>query len=230
MDVMDIIDVKAIKENDIVKFINPNKTMIDGQIKKVSNDFLGITINIRQSTYIELKKDQFIELILVYGHEAIRCSSIILGSKQSGIEQVILISIPKLILRIQRREFQRVAVVMDIEYSPLPDVAEDYKNLSSIERRYFRSFRRAHTIDISAGGVQIAIPRNEIDSKFALISLLVRDEKVIILGRKIRTDHMHDSKHNKVAFTYDDVTEKHRQLIFDFVSEKCKEINKNEMV
>ena len=41
---------------------------------------------------------------------------------------------------------------------------------------------------------------------------------------------MNDSKHNKVAFTYDDVLEGHRQLIFDFVSEKYKEINKSEMV
>jgi len=33
---MDIIDVKAIMENDIVKIINPNKTMVNGQVIKVS--------------------------------------------------------------------------------------------------------------------------------------------------------------------------------------------------
>ena len=227
---MDVIDLRNIKENDIVKLINPNKTLAIAVIRKVSNDCLVLTISVKQNTYVELSKNQFIELILIYGNEAIKCSSVILGSKLSGAEQAIIISIPKLIFRLQRREFERISTVIDMEYSILPDVDVEYKKLNSIERRYFRSFRRSYTIDISAGGILIVIPKDEIDSKFALVNLSIKDEKIIILCRKLRTDIMNDFKHNKVAFKYEDIAEQHRQLIFDFVSEKSKEDNKNIIV
>ena len=94
---MEFINVNNIKENDIVKFINPNRTLFDGKVRRVTNECIGITINTKQDTYIELNKDDFIQLIFVHKHEALKCTSIILGSKQNGIEQVILISLPKLI-------------------------------------------------------------------------------------------------------------------------------------
>jgi c-di-GMP-binding flagellar brake protein YcgR len=222
---MDLIDVENIKENDIIKLINPNKTLAVAVIKKVSNDCLGITINVKQDTYVDLYTKQVIELILIYGNEAMRCSSVILGIKQNGFEQVIIITIPELIFRIQRRKFERVATVLDIEYSTLPDIGMEYKNLSNVEQRYFRCFRSSYTLDISAGGIQIVIPKEEINSKFALVNLLIKDEKIIILCRKMRSDAMNDFKHNRVAFKYEDIKEQHRQLICDFVSEKTKEIN-----
>jgi c-di-GMP-binding flagellar brake protein YcgR len=223
---MDVIDVKAIMKNDIIKFINPNKTIVDGQVIKTSNDYLGVKINVKQNTYIELNINQLIELILVYRDEDIRCSSVILGSKQSDTEQIIIISIPKLILRIQRRKFERLSIALNLEYSLLSD-GVDYKKLNKVELKYFnfRYFRRAYTIDISAGGVNIAIPKDVIPGKFALVILLLKDEKIITLCRKIRTDSMDNTKHtNSVSFMYDDIKYQHRQLIIDFISEKSKEI------
>lgn len=226
---MEDIDIKAIKENDIVKFINPNNTLFDGRIIKVSNTYLCIKIDVKQNTYIELKKDQFIELILVYGHEAIKCSSVILGTKQGELAQDILISIPKFILKIQRREFQRIPIVMDLDFSPLPDGAE-YKALSDIQSIFFRFFRNTHTIDISAGGMNFLVPKNEIDCKSALVKLAIKDKEIIILCSRTRTDAINDSIYNKVAFRYEDIKIEDRQLISEFVSEKAKEISKTKIV
>lgn len=223
---MNTIVVENIEQNDIVKFINPNKTLVDGQIIKISNDCLGIKIDVRQNTYVELVQNQCIELILVYKNEAMRCSSVILGSKKITNGQVIIISTPKLILSIQRREFERLPIVMDIEYSPLPDGVTDYKTLSDVERRYFRFFRRTYTIDISAGGVNIIVPKSEIESKFALVNVLIRDEKIVTLCSKIRLESMDDFKYNKVVFKYDDIKQLDRQLILDFISNKSNEFNK----
>ncbi|MGH4117530.1 flagellar brake protein [Clostridium sp.] len=219
---MDTIVVENIRQNDIVKFINSNKSLVDGQIIKVSNDCLGIKIDIRQNTYIELVQNQLIELILVYENEALRCSSVVLGSKKIINGQVIIISLPQLILRIQRREFERLPIIMDIEYSLLPEGDINYKSLSSVERRYFKSFKKTYTIDISAGGVNIVVPKNEIDSKFALVTLLLRNEKIITLCSKIRLDSMDDYNYNKVVFKYEDIKKQDRQLILDFVSAKSK--------
>ncbi|WP_297429041.1 pilus assembly protein PilZ [Clostridium sp.] len=219
---MDVIDVNIVKENSIVKFIAPNRTLVDGTVKKITNDFLGITINTRQDAYIVLNKGQSIELIIAHERQALRCVSIVLGSTQSDFEQAVIISIPKVILSIDRREFQRLPIVMDMEYSILPPDA-NYNSLNNVESKFFRSFRKTYTVNLSAGGVYFIVSKNEIDSKYALISLSLKNENIITLCEKIRTDHADDSKHFKVAYKYSDIKTHHRQLILDFVTEKSKE-------
>lgn len=221
---MSIIDVNTIKENNIVKFITPNKTLFDGIIKKVDNNYLGITIDTRQETFIRLEKDKFIELILVDKSKATKCTSVILGCNQNDFEQTVIISIPKVILGIDRRKFERLPIIMDIEYSSLPSEV-NYQNLNNVEAKYFRSFRKTYTVDISAGGVYFIVSKNETNSKLALISLTLKNEKIITLCEKIRTDCINDSKYDRVAFKYNDIKANHRQLILDFISEKSKESN-----
>lgn len=219
---METIDVNNIKENDIVKFVTPNKKLVDGIIKKISKDFLGVTINTRQDSYIILNKNQFVDLILANDRKAVKCTSVILGCTQNDFEQAIIISIPKVILGIDRREFTRLPIVMDIEYSPLP-LEATYDKLSSVESKYFRYFKKTYTINISAGGVYFIVSNNEVDSKLALISLSLRDEKIVSLCEKVRTDNADDMKHQKVAYRFNDIKTDHRQLILDFISEKSKE-------
>lgn len=219
---METIDVNNIKENDIVKFVTPNKKLVDGIIRKISKDFLGVTINTRQDSYIILNKNQFVDLILANDRKAVKCTSVILGCTQNDFEQAIIISIPKIILGIDRREFTRLPIVMDIEYSPLP-LEATYDKLSKVESKYFRYFKKTYTINISAGGVYFIVSNNEIDSKLALISLSLRDEKIVSLCEKIRTDNADDMKHQKVAYKFNDIKTDHRQLILDFISEKSKE-------
>ncbi|OOM76759.1 PilZ domain-containing protein [Clostridium sp. BL-8] len=222
---MSIIDVNIIKENDIVKFITPDKTLVDGKIKKISNDFLGIIIDTRQDTFIVLHKDKPIELILIQKHQALKCTATILGCTQNDFEQVVIISIPELVLSIERRKFERLPIVMDIEYSLLPDELH-CQTMNTINPKYFRSFKKTYTVNISAGGVYFIISKKEIDAKCALVSLLIKNEKIIALCEKLRTDHDDDDpKHYKVAYKFNDISAQHRQLILDFVTEKSKENN-----
>ncbi|MDR3596764.1 pilus assembly protein PilZ [Clostridium sp.] len=219
---MEIIDVNNIKENDVIKFINTNKTLVDGIIKKVSKDFLGVTINTRQDSFIILNKKQSVDLILANDQKAVKCTSVILGCTQNDFEQAVIISIPKIILGINRREFTRLPIVMDMEYSPLP-LEATYEKLSNVEPKYFRYFKRAYTVNISAGGVYFVVSKNDVDSKYALVSLSIKNEKIITLSEKIRTDNSEDLKHQRVAYKFNDIKTNHRQLILDFISEKCKE-------
>jgi len=219
---MGIIDVSIINENDMIKFITPNKTLFEGKVKKVSENCLGITIDVRQETFVRLSENQQIELILVHARQAIKCTSVILGTSQSDFEQAILITIPEFILAINRREFERLPIVMDIEYSILPPETR-YLNLNNVESKYFRSFRKTYTVDISAGGVYFVVPKNEMESEFAIVSISLRNEKIMALCEKVRLDYTDDSKHNRIAFKYNDIKTQHRQLILDFVSEKSKD-------
>lgn len=219
---METIDVNDIKENDVIKFITPNKTLVDGIIKKITKDFLGVTINTRQDSYIILNRHQSVDLILANDRKAVKCTSVILGCTQNDYEQAVIISIPNIVLGIDRREFTRLPIVMDIEYSPLPFEAA-YDKLSKVESKYFRYFKKTYTINISAGGVYFVVSNTEVDSKLALVSLSLRDEKIISLCEKIRTDNADDMKHQRVAYKFNDIKANHRQLILDFISEKSKE-------
>lgn len=221
---MDIIDINIVKENHAVKFITPNKTLINGLIRKVSKDYLGVTINTKQESFMMLHKGQSIELILVHERQALKCTSTILGSTQNDFEQAVVISIPKVIFSIDRREFQRFPIVMDMGYSILPQDTH-YKDLNSVESKYFRTFKKTYTVNISAGGIYFIVSKDEIDSKFVLVSLSLKNENIVTLCEKVRVDEADDSKHNKVAYKYNDIKAQHRQLILDFVSEKSKEMS-----
>lgn len=221
---MSAIDINIIKENDIVKFITQDKTLVDGIIKNISNDFLGITIDTKQDNLIVLHKDQPIELILIQKHQALKCTAVILGCTQNDFEQALLISIPELVLSIERREFERLPIVMDVEYSPLPDELH-YQAINNVKPKYFRAFKKTYTINISAGGVYFIISKKEIDTKYALVSFLIKNEKIVALCEKLRTDHDEDPKHCKVAYKFNDISTYHRQIILDFVTEKSKENN-----
>lgn len=219
---MSIIDINTLKEGDKIKFITPSKTLVDGTIKKICVDYLGITIDSRQNTYIFLVKDQSTELILVNDSQAFKCTSIVLGCTQNDFDQAVVISIPKIKLAIERREFERLSIIMDMEYSLLPFETSP-QNLNSFEhKKYIRSLKKTYTVNISGGGIYFTIPKNENDSKFALISLSLKNEKIIALCEKIRTDHLDASNHNVAAYKYIDIKTHHRQLILDFIEEKAK--------
>lgn len=111
-----------------------------------------------------------------------------------------------------------------IEYSPLPDELS-YKTINNVKPKYFRAFKKNYTINISAGGVYFIISKKEIDAKYALISFLIKNEKIVALCEKLRTDHDEDPKHCKVAYKFNDISTYHRQMILDFVTEKSKENN-----
>lgn len=219
---MECFDVSTIEVNSIVKFINSDKTLFDGQVKIIANNCLGIKINVNQNKVRQLNKDEVIEIIIIQKKELIKCRSIVLGNKINDLEQFVIINEPKPIFITERRKFERLPIVMDIEYSPL-SLEKDYDSLSNVNPKYFRLFKKAYTVDISAGGVNTVILKDENIGKFALVSLVLKNEKITSLCSKVRVDVIKDSKYNNIALEFFDIKEEHRQLILDFVSYKLKE-------
>lgn len=218
---MQCIDLSFIKVNDIFKFINSDKTLFDGIVKKVFDNCIGIVINTKQEKYKNFNKGQFIEFIVIHENEAIRCMSTVLGCKQDGIELSIIISIPKFISGIERREFKRLPIIMDIEYSPLPD-GRSYDCLKDVEAMYFRCLKRTYTIDISGGGICFMVSKDDLPLKFSLVTFTLKNDKITTICKEIRTENTNDFKYNKIGFEYYYIEKQQRQLILDFVSQKSK--------
>ncbi|MBC8060951.1 MAG: PilZ domain-containing protein [Clostridiaceae bacterium] len=219
---MENISIDMVNENSVVKFINEDKTFFDGKVKKVDKNFLGIIINMNQSTYKEFKKNQSIQLIFMYKNEAMKCLATIIGSKIVEREQSVVIDIPKIVFKIERREYQRIDIVMGAEYSQLPEGTE-YEKLSMVDPVFFRRFKKTYTIDISAGGVNIVTSIKDRDSKFVLIGISINDINITTLCSMVRSETMEDVNYKKMAYKFVDINKDHRQLILDYVNTMSKE-------
>lgn len=219
---MENINIDMVKENSVVKFINEGKVLFDGQVMKVDKNCLGIVINVNQNTYKEFKINENIQLIFVYENQAIKCGATIIGSKISENEQAIIIDMPIVLFKIERREYERIDLVMDVEYARLPEGIE-YEKLSAIDPVYFRHYKKTYTIDISAGGVNIVTPIKDKDSKFVLLAFSISENNITTLCGMVRSESMKDGKHKKMAYKFLDIEKEHRQLILDFVNTKTKE-------
>lgn len=218
---MQCIDLNFIKVNDIFKFINPDKTLFDGTVKKVFDNCIGIVVNTKQKEYKSFNKGQFAEFIVIHDNEALRCLSTILGCKQDGFELSLIIDIPKFISGIERREFQRLPIIMDIEYSPLPDTGS-YNSIKDVEAMYFRCLRKTYTIDISGGGICFMVSKDDLPLKLSLVTFTLKNDKITTICKEIRTENTNDFKYNKIGFKYYFIEKQQRQLILDFVSQKSK--------
>lgn len=214
---MDYIDISSINENSIIKIITNDKNLVLGNIKLIDKNYLGISLPKKQ----RMENASTIELVLIENEKLVKCKANVLGSKITDLEQVFLISIPEIITIIERRKFERISLVTPVEYSLLPENI-DYNSIQQVNPMYYRLLKKTYSVDISAGGINIVTPRTEIISPFALITLQVNFEKIVTIGRSVRTCSTDDDLHNHTAFEYVDIKARHRQLILDYINEKVK--------
>lgn len=218
---MESFDINKIEINSAIKFINADKTLFDGEVKLIANNCLGITVSVNQESVRQLNKGEIVQLIIIQKNELIKCCATVLGNRINDLEQYVVITEPKPILITERRKFQRLPLVMDIEYSVLA-LEEDYAALNDVNPKYYRFFKKTYTVDISAGGINIVILKKDKIGKYVLISFDIKNKKIVSLCRKVRIDTLKDSRYNNIAFEYSDIKDEDRQLILDYVTEKMK--------
>lgn len=214
---MGYINKDCINNDSIIKIIVDDKELVDCNVKLIDESYLGISLPKKQ----RLEGINTIQLVLVEDSKLLKCKSNVLGSKISNFEQLFLISIPEIIMEIERRKFQRIPLVTTVEYSFLPDDTI-YHSLIEVTPVHYRLLKKSFTVDISAGGISIIVPKTETVGKFVLLTLQIKFEKIITLCRTVRAVPTEDKINSNVAFEYIDIKPRQRQLILDFVNEKCK--------
>jgi c-di-GMP-binding flagellar brake protein YcgR len=204
-----------------VKFIINTKVEIswsDGyyksNIEDVQENYIAISIPIKEGQYIPLRVGEQLEVIYYPNNEDIYKFNTVVVGRQVDRIPIILLGMPVSIMKIQRRKFVRVPVVCNIECSVI-DKALAHKELS-ILANINKNKLEAILLDLSGGGMRVRL-NADVKLNDTIVSYIPIEQDVIIVkGVVVRIDKGED---NKCAYgiNFLDLNEKTRDKIIRFI-------------
>ena len=213
------IETNKLFEGQKVQFIK-NANFIEGTIVKIYDECFAVNIIIESNNYLNIKLEEVADYLLAYKDMAYRCNSKILGCKIGDKTELLLMDMPNILNGIERRQYPRVKVIMDIEYCFISDNVKCDK-LEDIPRGYIKKMKKSFTVDLSANGIKLITYDEEISSKQALVSLFIK-EQINILCSVVRVDYDEASKTYQTAMQFKDLNNNKWQYINKFVHEKLQ--------
>lgn len=174
---------------------------------------------------ILLHSERFVEYIVLNDGEIYRCKSRLLGKKTENKICLAVITKPESIERIQRREYYRLQILMEIGYSILKSnkSSEGIKNISG---ELMENMKTAYTIDISGGGLKITtnekIPRDK-----KIVVRLNIPETIYVVGISLRCEENEDNRTFRISVKFTDIDSRTRDKIIRFIFNKMREILKS---
>lgn len=169
------------KVNNKVEIMSEDE-IFTSDIQDVQDNYIAISIPIRDFQYLPLRKDEKIKVLYYEGNNIYKFSSTVIKRSKSNIP-LLWINIPEKIEKIQRRKFVRVPVLQKVRYALIDRNLEFNKeNIARIK------FEMATVLDLSGGGVrlksEISINKGDV---LALI-LPVGDGVILVKGEIRRSD------------------------------------------
>ncbi|QCX32334.1 hypothetical protein FDN13_00725 [Caloramator sp. E03] len=210
--------------------VNQNLEIIENDItykssiQDIKNEYILIGMPISGSKYMMIHIGSIIEYYIANEKEVFKCRSVVLGKTKEKNIQLAMLSFPEVIERVQRREYFRLPIVMDVKYFILPE-NRVYIDLADVPIGYFKNLEKTVTIDISGGGVKIISKKSAKHNDFILLSIKVPDE-INVLCKVVRCDYDEAGKNYKIALRYEKIDERLRDKIIKFIFDKLREQSK----
>ncbi|MCI1943689.1 flagellar brake protein [Clostridium luticellarii] len=173
---------------------------IDGKIYKsniqdISEDYIGINIPVNNHKYIVLKKGDKIAAVYYLGKNIYRFNTVVIGRK---IEKILIIMIkkPEEVEVVQRRNFVRVPLVLNVLCAVVP-VNKDPHNLDEQVEVF-----NAHSLDLSGGGMKISVD-DKLKCKVSagdiiMVTIPMEDDSLAVKGKVVRISRNNDK--SKIIF------------------------------
>lgn len=221
---MDMINIKSLGINRKLQIINKDNTFFEAVIKILYDDFFIVQIQNDQPNCRLIKVEETIDFLLIYDDQAFRCSSKVLQNKVGDNFQSMLLTVPTVVKRIERRQFTRLNIVLPIEYSFITD-DKDYKHIKAVPSIYLRKLKKTYTIDISGGGANIITYESLDNCKNVLLSLRLAEEMKMICSI-VRVEHDETNRNFRTALKFEYIEDSHRALIIDYVNKKINSTEK----
>lgn len=218
---MGVIDVSSFYPKQELQFINNEKKLFRGIVITVIKNYIAVSISILEDNYTQLHIDEKIEFLAVFGKSALRCSAVIRDSRFESSNNLVILDAPVIVKEIERREFERASININVDYNFLPPDFV-HKKLNSVPYYYFKKMKQASTIDLSGSGIYVKMPESVPIGTFCATSFFI-NEKISALCSVVRIDKAAEPDLENVAFKIEDINESSRIEIINFV----KSINKN---
>lgn len=201
-----------------------NKSAYKSKIQDISDDYIMIDLPYTSSRYLLLHVGEVIEFYAAFESDVIKYRSVILGRKKEQNVYLAVLSVPEVIGKVQRRNYFRIAISLELTYSVLNSTKNNYE-IDSIPQAALNNLKKTSTIDLSGGGVKIVTDKYiKYGSKVLIIFNLSKEIKIIC--KTIRCDYNTINKNYKTALNFMNIDERTRDIIIKFIFEKSREQTK----
>ncbi|WP_125152190.1 flagellar brake protein [Clostridium rectalis] len=189
-------------------------------VQDLERDYIGISIPVKDGQYLPLKTGEKVEGVYYDEKNIYKFYTTVKGRKIDRI-MMILLHYPTKFIKIQRRNFVRVPLVINV-CCGLLNKDLDFKNIGDNQIEFFDAF----SIDMSAGGIKIATERNIKIGDILMITLPLKNEVLTLKCKAVRIDRDFNNNKNLCGLTFMDLENKTREKIIKMLFQIMREQRK----
>ncbi len=213
----------AFKINQKIEVID-NKITYKADIQDVRKDYILISMPVSDNKYYLMHRGSIIEFYITGDKDIDKFRSEVLGKKIENNIQLVILSTPVFIEKIQRREYFRLPVALEAKLYMLPG-DKVYKNIKEVPEGYFRRLKEGIVIDISGGGLKAAVKEQMTKGHLVIISINIPDE-LTVLCKIVWVENDTKNRNYKVALCFEGISERDRDRVIKFIFEKMRSQSK----
>lgn len=201
--------------------IESNDEAYKSNIQDVTDEYIAISIPVRDGKYLPLAKGEKVTGLYYYDKDIYKFHTVVIGRK---IDRILLIILkrPENVTMIQRRNFARVPFMINV-YCALIRTEKDINTINDNQIEFFD----AYTLDVSGGGLRLAVDR-KLESRIRkgnilMLTIPIEDQNLTVEGEIIRVEN--DRKNSKIicGLVFRDLDRKTREAIVKLVFEIMRE-------
>lgn len=211
------------KINQIIEIIDNGQTF-NANIQDINKEYIMINMPVSDNKYYIMHRGSIIEFYVTTNRDISKFRSEVLGKKIENNIQLVILSSPEFIERVQRREYFRLPVSLAVKIYMFPDDRE-YTSIHDVPEESFRKLKNGIIVDISGGGLKIAVKEKMIKGHYAVISMQIPDE-LILLSKIVWVEKDQENRNYKVALKYENISERERDKIIKFIFAKMRSQSK----
>jgi len=206
---------KLLGINQKIQVSRDGKTWFNSSIQDLRPDTFSITTPYLKEHPLAVFRGERIEVRFFKDDSSYQFETRVTGEVRDNI-RLIRLACPEQITRIQQRNHVRLPVVLDVQYAPVKRAGEDGE---------YPAFTRASSVDISGGGMKLAVRRpvgekEKLTLKFYL-PLKSKPEYLEMGARVIRCTRIDPQREMyHLGLRFDSITRCQQDIIVRFIFEK----------
>lgn len=145
-------------------------------IQDVKDDYVAISIPIKDSQYLPLRKNERIEVLYYDGNCIYQFPSMVVSRNKSNIP-LIWINKPQKVKKIQRRKYVRVPVLIDVKFGLIDkNFKLNKENLATVK------FEKGTLLDLSGGGSKLKTSLDLKRDDLIVVILPIEEMYILVKG------------------------------------------------
>ncbi len=197
-------------------------------VQDLSSETFSVAVPISRGSYFLPREGESIKGRLTIKDSFYNFESPVLGRVRSGNLRLLVLGKPELFFRTQRRNYYRLSVFIELEYSPLPEEKEELfsqeKTAKLRKELIADTVSRASTLDIGGGGIKFATGESLAHGTVLNVRLFLQDVKgkqqtiIEAIGRivRVKPPENHRGKHT-YSMEFMEIKETARDKIINFI-------------